>query len=138
MGGVGQMLTFAYKVGGWGQQNAYVIIRISWKRPNWPQRKAARFCNFWVLDQYKFYDWWQIIQLELEKNNSESQFSPSNKIWVERLSFIWWFLPIFHQFLLQIKIFLVRHKLLLEQFWLKGLFHSGSLSYHGHSQSEEN
>ena len=26
VGGCGQMLTFAYKVGGWGWQNAYVII----------------------------------------------------------------------------------------------------------------
>ena len=52
MGGVGQMLMFAYKVGEWGSQNAYVIVRISWKRPNWPQTKTAQVCNFWVLDRW--------------------------------------------------------------------------------------
>ena len=31
MGGVGQMLMFAYKVGGWVWQNAYVITRITKK-----------------------------------------------------------------------------------------------------------
>ena len=31
VGGCGQMLTFAYKVGGWVWQNAYVIIRITKK-----------------------------------------------------------------------------------------------------------
>ena len=31
MGGVGQMLTFAYKVGGWVWQNAYVITKITKK-----------------------------------------------------------------------------------------------------------
>ena len=36
VGGCGQMLTFAYKVGRWGWQNAYIIIRINEK---WISRK---------------------------------------------------------------------------------------------------
>ena len=61
MGGCGQMLTFAYKVGGWGWQNAYVIIRINEK---WISRKIPiwlQVYNFRVLNRYKFYHWWQIV-----------------------------------------------------------------------------
>ena len=119
MGGVGQMLTFAYNVGGWGWQNAYVIIKVSSKRPNWPRRnwpwrKAAQ-----VLDKYK-YHWWQIVH-SIRKNNSQSQFSPSKVgktyfwIWDDNLSFIWWFRQFSINFCSKSRFFCVWHKLLFEQ-----------------------
>ena len=85
------MLTFAYKVGGWVWQNAYVIIRISLKSPNWPQIKTAWVCKFlrlrYILGKYKFDHYCQIVHfsyLNEKKIDLPSQF-PHQK-WVQHIS----------------------------------------------------
>ena len=95
------MLTFAYKVGGWVWQNAYVIIRISLKSPNWPQIKTARVCKFlrlrYKIGRYKFDHYCQIVHFSSlnEKKNWFTISISSSKVsttyfWKRIQVFVFW------------------------------------------------
>ena len=85
--------------GGWVWQNAYVIIRISLKSPNWPQIKTAWVCKFlrlrYILGKYKFDHYCQIVHfsyLNEEKIDLPSQFPHQKSV---HTTYFWKWIQVF-------------------------------------------